>query len=142
MMALCSVIAKNHALDQLRKAKTQKEDREAKCKREEYGWVERERVTRDPVDTERQLEVLADLFREGRMPERGVDILHGLMLGCTFGRIAEAIGISEELAKWRMREMKRIFRERLEELGMLLRMKPLRLIVSEPSAIALLREAA
>jgi FixJ family two-component response regulator len=76
------------------------------------------------------------------MPERGVDILDGVVLGCTFGAIAEAIGISEELAKWRMRQMKRIFRERLEELGMLPRMKPLRLIVSEPSAIALLREAA
>ncbi len=48
----------------------------------------------------------------------------------------------EELAKWRMRDMKRIFRERLMELGMLPRMKVLRVIVSQPAAIAVLREAA
>jgi hypothetical protein len=41
-----------------------------------------------------------------------------------------------------MREMKRIFRVRLAEVGMIPGMKPLRLVVSEPSAIASLREAA
>jgi DNA-directed RNA polymerase specialized sigma24 family protein len=142
MMALCAEIAKNHAIDELRKERTRKADLAAKCKRKEYGWIEREPVSRDPVDAARQLEVLADLFRKGRMPEHGVDILHGVVLGRTFGQIAEACGISEELAKWRMREMKRIFRVRLAELGMIPGMKPLRLIVSEPSAIALLREAA
>jgi hypothetical protein len=38
---------------------------------------------RDPVDAGRQLEVLAQLFREKAMPPDGVDILEGLASRCT-----------------------------------------------------------
>ena len=43
---------------------------------------------RDPVDTGRQLEVLAQLFREKKMPADGVDILEGIACRCTREEIA------------------------------------------------------
>jgi DNA-directed RNA polymerase specialized sigma24 family protein len=143
MKSFCAQVARNYALDQYRKWKRRKTDLEAHCDRAEYGVVERPSVPRrDPVDAGRQLEVLAELFREGRMPEHGVDILEGVACGCTFKQVAEAVGINEELAKWRMREMKRIYRSRMAKLGLLSGTKPLRVVISNPSAIPLLRQAA
>jgi DNA-directed RNA polymerase specialized sigma24 family protein len=143
MKSFCAHVARNYALDQYRKWKRRKTDLEAPCDRAEYGVVERPSVSRrDPVDAGKQLEVLAELFREGRMPEHGVDILEGVACGCTFKQVAETVGINEELAKWRMREMKRIYRSRMAKLGLLPGMKSLRVVVSNPSAIPLLRQAA
>ena len=142
MKAFCATVARNYAIDQHRKAGRRQADLAAKCKREEYGWVEHEPVTRDPVDADRQLEVLADLFRDGQMPEHGVDILEGVISGCTYGQIAQELGLNDELVRWRLREMQRIYRSRMAKLGMLPGMKPLRVIVSNPSAIPLLRRAA
>jgi hypothetical protein len=99
-------------------------------------------IWRDPVDAGKQLEVAAQLFRDGRMPEHGVDILEAVAAGCTYKRIAHELGITEDLAKWRMREMHRIFRTRIAKLGMLPGMTPLRVVVSQPSAISVLRKAA
>jgi DNA-directed RNA polymerase specialized sigma24 family protein len=143
MKAFCARVARNYALDQYRKWKRRKEDLDAQCDRAEYGVVDRESVPRrDPVDARRQLEVLAELFREGRMPEHGVDILEGVACGCTFKQVAQAVGINEELAKWRMREMKRIYRSQMAKLGLLPGMKPLHIVVSNAAAVSLLRLAA
>lgn len=73
--------------------------------------------------------------------ERGVDILHGVFLGRTYGQIAKAIGISEELTKWRWRQMKRILRDGLEDLGMIPARAQLRVVASNTAAIVLLRQA-
>ncbi len=143
MKAFCSRVARNYALDQYRKWKRRKTDLEAHCDRAEYGVVERESAPRrDPIDAGRQLEVLAELFREGRMPEGGIEILEGVSCGTTYGTIAEELGINEELARWRLREMRRIYRARMAKLGMLPGMQPLRVVISNPSAIAVLRQAA
>jgi RNA polymerase sigma factor (sigma-70 family) len=142
MMAFCAEIAKNLAIDRIRKAKTQKADLEAKCKRKDYGWIEREPAKHDSVDAGKQLEVLADLFREGEMPPHGIDILEGFASGLSYAKIARGLGISADLAEWRLREMKEIYRERLAKLGLLPNRAPLRLVVSNPGAITSLRRAA
>ena len=99
-------------------------------------------MRRDPVDAGRQLEVAAQLFREGRMPPHGVEILEGVATGYTYKQIASGLRINEELARWRMREMCRIYRTRMAKLGMLPSAPPLRVVASRPSAIAVLRRAA
>jgi hypothetical protein len=104
--------------------------------------VERAVVQRDPVDAGTQLEVLATLFREGKMPPHGVDILEGFAAGCSYEEIAEGLGISADTAEWRMRRMKEIYRTRMAKLGLLPNRAPLRLVVSQPGAITSLRSVA
>ncbi len=142
MMALCSVIAKNHAIDAKRQAASRRADLEAPCERKDYGVVEREVPRRDPVDAGKQLEVLAELFREGEMPPHGVDILEAFASGCTYSEIGECLGISADLAEWRLRRMKDLYRTRLAKRGLLPNRAPLRLVVSRPGAITSLRRVA
>jgi FixJ family two-component response regulator len=94
------------------------------------------------VDAGRQLEVLAQLFREGRMPGHGVDILEGVASRCTHREIAEDLGITERTVERRLGVTRRTFRSCMARLGILLGMQPLHVIVSEPRAIATLRRAA
>ena len=142
MMALCAEIARNHAIDELRKAHNRKRDLLEKVDRDEYAVVEHGVVLRDPVDAGRQLEVLVQLFREGRMPEHGVDILEGVASKCTYEELGEQLGITADAVERRMRTMRKAFRLRMARLGMLPSMQPLQLIVSAPAAIAVLRRAA
>ena len=51
------------------------------------------------------------------------------------------LGIDEELARWRMREMRRIYRTRMAELCMLSGMERLEVVVSNPKAVVLLEAA-
>lgn len=143
MKALCQRIARNYAIDQYRKAKRRKEDLAAECSREEYGAVERPSVPkRDPVDTERQLEVLAELFREGAMPVHGVDILEGVASRCSYEQIGTELGITAGAVERRMRTMRKAFRKSMARQGMFPQMELLHVIVGNPSVIPLLREAA
>jgi DNA-directed RNA polymerase specialized sigma24 family protein len=141
MMALCAEIARNHAIDALRKAAARRKDQRAPCTRGEYGVLERV-AQRDPVDAAEQLEVLADLFRKGEMPPDGVDILEGFASGCSYAEIARWIGITPDLAEWRLRRMKAIYRRRMKDLGLLPDSVPLRLVVSQRGAIPSLRSVA
>ena len=109
---------------------------------EEYAPLEYGAERRDPADARGQLQVLADLFREGRMPQDGATILEGVATRASYKEIAEGLGISEELARWRMREMTRIYRHRMAKLGILPGTSPLRAVVQLPSAIPVLRAAA
>jgi DNA-directed RNA polymerase specialized sigma24 family protein len=142
MMALCSVIAKNHAIDAKREAAARRADLAAPCKRADYGLVEREVVPRDSIDAGKQLEVLADLFREGEMPRDGVDILEGVACGRTYEEIAQDLAITKDSAEARMRQMKKVYRRRMVELGMWPGMDLLRVVSSTPGVVAALREAA
>jgi DNA-directed RNA polymerase specialized sigma24 family protein len=142
MKALCAKVATNHALDVLRKEGKRKRDFLGPCNADEYTPLEYGAAQRDPVDAGRQLEILAQLFREGRMPEDGVDILEGVASKCTYKEIAEELGITELAVRGRVGTMRQAFRARMASLGLLPWMQPLRVIVSEPSAIASLRQAA
>jgi DNA-directed RNA polymerase specialized sigma24 family protein len=141
--ALCRKIAREHAIDVLRRADKRRRDFAGPCADpDEHTPLEYGAERRDPVDAGRQLEVLAELFREGCMPEGGVDVLQGVASGATHREIAEDLGITEHLAKWRTRVMRKVFRMRMARLGMLPDILPLRVIVSIPSAVATLRQAA
>lgn len=142
MKAYCAAIAKNHAIDGRRKADKRKQDLLAAVDPEEYAPLEYGAERRDPADARRQLAVLADLFREGRMPQDGATILEGVATRATYKEIAEGLDISEELARWRMREMTRIYRHRMAKLGILPGTSPLRAVVNLPSALPVLRAAA
>jgi DNA-directed RNA polymerase specialized sigma24 family protein len=142
MKALCAKVATNHAIDVLRKADKRKRDFVGRCDADEYTPLEYGAERRDPVDTGRQLEVLAQLFREGRMPEDGVDILEGVASRCTHEEIALDLGIPTDTVEWRVRVMRKAFRTRLAKLGMLPGMLPLRVIASATGAIEALRKAA
>jgi len=144
MKAYCATIAKNHALKTRRDAARQSEDFAGNCDPDEYTPLEygvtRER---DPVDRRRQLEVLAQLFREGRMPEHGVDILEGIASRCKLEKIAADLGITDRAVEGRIGTMRDLFRARIVRLGLVPGVEPLLLtIVSRPGAIETLRRAA
>jgi hypothetical protein len=104
----------------------------------EYG-VTRER---DPVDARRQLEVLAQLFREGRMPEHGVDILEGIASRCKLKTIAKELELTDRAVEGRIGTMRDLFRARMVRLGLVPGVEPLLEIVSLPGAFETLRPAA
>jgi DNA-directed RNA polymerase specialized sigma24 family protein len=142
MKAFCALIARNHAIDELRKADFRKRDLVGTCDPDEYTPLEYGAAQRDPVDAGRQLEVLAQLFREGAMPAGGVDILEGVASRCTHDEIAEDLGITGRAVENRLGTMRRVYRARLARLGMLPWMVPLRAVASTPDAIATLQRAA
>jgi RNA polymerase sigma factor (sigma-70 family) len=142
MRALCVTVAKNHVIDERRKAATRKKYVVGRCDPEEYTPLEYGAEQRDPVDAGRQLEVLAQLFREGRMPTDGVDILEGVASQCTYQEIADDLEISAWAVRGRLDTMRKVFRTRMAKLGILPGMQPLRVVVSAPAAIATLRRAA
>ncbi len=143
MKALCAVIARRYAIDQLRKAKRRQKDLETRCERAEYGVVERPSVAKcDPVDAERQLDVLAGLFRDGQMPEDGLEILEGIASKCTLEEIGDDLGITLWAVRGRLDTMRKKFRQRMAKLGLLPSMQSLTVVVSSPAAIEDLRRAA
>lgn len=94
------------------------------------------------MDAGRQLEVLAQLFREGHMPEHGVDILEGVASRCSYEEIGSELGITDRAVEGRMGTMVDVFRKRMARLGLLPGMDSLRLVVSRPGAFEALRKAA
>ncbi len=141
MRALCVTVAKNLVIDAQRRAAVRKGHLTERCEPDEHTPLEYGVEQRDPVDAGRQLEVLAQLFREGRMPEHGVDILEGVASRCTHEEIGADLGITAQAVKGRLGTMRNVFRARMARLGMWPGMQPLHLLASTPSAIARLREA-
>jgi hypothetical protein len=68
---------------------------------------------RDPVDAGRQLEVAAELFREGRMPEHGVDILEGVACDCTYKEVGDDLKLSARAVEGRIGTMRQLFKQRI-----------------------------
>ena len=142
MKNFCVKIAEEHAIDLLRKADVRARDLVEGCRVEELAPLRSSGAQRDPVDAGRQLEVLAQLFREKKMPADGVDILEGVACRCTWAEIAEPLKLNVEQARGRYRRMNDTYRRRMAKLNLLPNTIPLRLIVSEPDAISRLRGAA
>jgi RNA polymerase sigma factor (sigma-70 family) len=146
MKLYCAAIARNHAFSALRKAaKREKLGYVGTCDRDadeytplEYGGSEQ----RNPVDAGRQLEVAAQLFREGRMPEHGVEILEAVAGGWSHEEIAQELGVTADTVEGRLRMMRDRYRRRMAKLGMHPGMQSLELVVSTPLAIETLRKAA
>jgi RNA polymerase sigma factor (sigma-70 family) len=153
MKAYCAKAAANVAMDVLREIAKKKRDLAATCapkdekgkrqKKPKFALPEPDRREPDErADASQQVEVLGQLFREGRMPRDGVAILEGVAAGFSYREIAQKLGISRKLVDWRMREMRDVCRRRMTELGMIEPVRSLRLVVSNPAAMPLLREAA
>ena len=142
MKAYCAKIAVRVAIDAKRKRAARQRDLVAGCDPDEIEPLGQRAVQRDPVDAGRQLEVLAQLFREGRMPEGGVDILEAVACNCPQEEIAQELGIEPNLVKWRLHVMRKVFRRRMEKLGLASNVTPLPELVSAPGAIDVLRTVA
>ena len=142
MKALCVRIAEQHAIDVLRKAAVRARDLVEECPPDALVPLGSPVHQRDPVDAGRQLEALAQLFREGKMPPDGVDILEGVACRCRWAEIAAPLGISEEVARGCYRLMLASYRRRMGKVGLLPDLTPLRLVVAKPGAIDALRGAA
>jgi DNA-directed RNA polymerase specialized sigma24 family protein len=120
MKALCARIARNHAVDRLRKRSTEeKEGYAGPCADpDEYVPLQLSFEQRDPVDAERQLEVAAELFRQGVMPEHGVDILEGIACDVKYEDVAEDLGISSYSVQGRLKTMRKLFKQQIARRGL------------------------
>jgi len=144
MKNLCAAIARNYVIDKLREAAQRERDGYAGlCEdADEFTPLEYGAERGDPVDARRQLDVLVQLFREGRMPEHGVDILEGVAAGCSYNEIGMDLGITERAVEGRVGTMRDLFRARMARLGLLPGMQSLFAVVSVPGGIDTLRRAA
>ena len=124
MKALCATIAERHAISALRKATVRARDMVAECEVDELEPLTASAQQRDPVDAGRELEALAQLFREDRMPPDGVDILEGVACRCTHEEIALDLDIGANLVKWRLHQMRKAYRQRLVKLGLVRTSRP------------------
>jgi DNA-directed RNA polymerase specialized sigma24 family protein len=116
--ALGGRIAKLYAIDERRKWEVRKKYDEGLCEEPDaHGPIEIERG-RDPVDTQRYLAVLKDLFDRGEMPEMGGEILWGAAEDVPQEEIAAETGLSVRQVKRRLRAMRERFSKRLDELGL------------------------
>lgn len=139
MKAYCATVAKNHAIDRRRKADRRRGELDEDKDVEQLAPGRDRARERDPIDAGRQLDVVVSLLRQGRMPRDGAEILEGVASRCSYKEIAQALDITEELAKWRMREMRRIYRGEMAKRGMTPGMQPLHRIFSTPAALEALR---
>lgn len=117
--AFAGTIARNYAIDQIRKKKT----------REKYGdagLTDEEDIIeplpnddwRDPVDAKRLVGILEEQFRNGEMPEQGEEILDATAADMSQEEIAEELGITKSAVRNRLMRMRQTFAERVEEEGL------------------------
>jgi DNA-directed RNA polymerase specialized sigma24 family protein len=137
MRALCVKIAENHAIDALRAAGRRTRDFVGPCDPDEYGPLHYGEEERDPADLRRQFDVLVSLFREGAMPEEGFEILEGVASGSTLLEIADELGLTRQIVRWRLDKMRTVFRRRMLELGRWPTKDFLHLVASAAPALAL-----
>jgi DNA-directed RNA polymerase specialized sigma24 family protein len=142
MRALCVTVAKNLVIDAQRRAAVRKGHLTERCEPDEHAPLDYGVEQRDPVDAGRQLEALAQLFREGRMPEHGVDILEGVASRCTHEEIGAELGITARAVEGRLGTMRKVYRARMVRLGMWPGMQPLDALLSAPGATRVLRSTA
>jgi DNA-directed RNA polymerase specialized sigma24 family protein len=137
MRALCVKIAHNYAINRWKKQSFRSQWDTGLCEEpDEHGPLAARHEGRDPVDERRQLEALADLFREGRMPEHGARILEVVSDGGSFREVGDELGITADTVKGRLKKMRRIFRARLAGIGLVAAVDP------ESRVLAALDEAA
>lgn len=126
MAAYCATTARRVAIDRHRGTATEEDALDGSRPEPERASADTQLrlhaarvVGRDPVDAGRQLEVAAQLFREGKMPAKGVAILEGIASGCSGPEVAHEEGITAFALQGRLKSMRRSFRQRLEEEGLL-----------------------
>ena len=116
--ALGRLIAKLYAIDERRKWEVRTKYDEGLCEEPDaHGPIEVERG-RDPVDTKRYLAVLKDLFDRGEMPDLGGEILWDTADDVPQEETAAETGLSERQVRFRLRQMRDRFAQRLVVLGL------------------------
>ncbi len=115
MKALCARTARRCAISRLRKRRTAKKRGDVGfCDDpDKYVPLHLPHEQRDPVDTRRLLEVLAELFRQGRMPDHGVEIIEGIAEGLSYDEVAQDVGISSGSVQGRLKTMRKVFRQEI-----------------------------
>jgi hypothetical protein len=73
---------------------------------------------RDTVDAKRQLAVAKSLFDRGRMPTAGQAILEGVAWKIPYKKLAWELHLTVDTVKSRLKEMRQVFGEEIEQLGM------------------------
>lgn len=149
MKAFCAAVAKRYAEATRRRDANRRRLGDAGiCEKDADEFTQPEcgvPEEREAVDAERrmdrQLEALADLFREGRMPEHALQILEGLASNRPRKKIAADLGISDHAVQGRMKTMLENLRKRTGRDGPVPAMESLRLVVARPGAIETLRRA-
>jgi RNA polymerase sigma factor (sigma-70 family) len=117
--ALAGTIARNYAIDRVRKWKTREKCGDAGLTDEEDSieplpnddW-------RDPVDAKRLVGILEEQFRAGEMPEQGEEILEATAADMSHEEIAEELGITKSAVRNRLMRMRQTFAEKVEEEGL------------------------
>jgi len=117
--ALATTIAPRYAIDAQRARLVRRRLGAEVGEDPERCWLPELATRRDPVDTQRFLAVLREMFQAGRMPEMGGEILWGVAEGVSQKEIGEETGLTERQVEGRLLKMRRVFRARLEQLGML-----------------------
>ena len=120
MCCFCVKIARNQAASVRRKEGTaRKNGHVGLCEEpDEELPLEDRWEGRDPVDAQRQLEVAAELFRQGRMPEHGVEILYNEAAGAKWKDIGADVGISDRAVQGRLKTMRKAFAREIDRRGM------------------------
>lgn len=147
MKAFCAAVAKRYAKATYRlNARHERRGYAGLCDADEHTALEYgDGEQHDPVDTgrhlDRQLEALAQLFRERRMPEHSLEILEGIASNRSQKEIASDLGISWRAVAGRMGTMLDNLRKRTDGGAPAPSMEGLRLVVCRPGAIERLRRA-
>ena len=120
MCCFCVKIARNQAASVRRKEGTaRKNGHVGLCELpDEELPLEDRWEGRDPIDAQRQLEIAADLFRQGRMPEHGVEILYNEAAGAKWKDIGADVGISDRAVQGRLKTMRKAFAREIDRRGM------------------------
>lgn len=114
MKAFATKVGRDFAVDGLRKQRTAWKYTDGPTdEADKHSAPELEFETRDPVDARRALDATVALFREGKMPDKGVEILQGVADCGTYGEIAEQLSISDRAVQGRLKTMRRAVQRRL-----------------------------
>jgi DNA-directed RNA polymerase specialized sigma24 family protein len=116
--ALGRLIAKLYAIDERRKWEVREKYDAGLCEEPDAcGPIEVEHG-RDPVDTQRYLAVLKDLFDRGEMPDMGGEILWDAADDVAQEETAEETGLDVRQVEYRLHKMRDRFAQRLVVLGL------------------------
>jgi hypothetical protein len=91
---------------------------------------------RDPIDVKRLLGVANELFREGKMPEGGLELLDASAAKTPRAEIAKELGISESAARDRLAKVRRLFKARLAAMGIVIALLLIAVFAVGPEIVA------